>query len=207
MDAILLLRLNKENQLAINGVGTSTYWQALLDSSNSFDFDLKLSSSGTGGSDHTSFYLQNIPVLHFFTGQHEDYHKPSDDADKINFEGMYKILIYVKSIIINSQEITDFDFKETTSDESRPPKFSVTLGVMPDYLFDGEGMRIDGVSKNKTASKYGIKKGDIVIKMGEFEIIDMMSYMKALSKFNKGDSTRIGLNRDNKIIELDVVFQ
>ncbi len=200
-------RLNKENQLAINGVGTSTYWQALLDSSNSFDFDLKLSSSGSGGSDHTSFYLQNIPVLHFFTGQHEDYHKPSDDADKINFEGMYKILIYVKSIIINSQEITDFDFKETASDESRPPKFSVTLGVMPDYLFDGEGMRIDGVSKNKTASKYGIKKGDIVITMGEFEIVDMMSYMKALSRFNKGDSTRIGLNRDNKIIELDVVFQ
>ena len=78
---------------------------------------------------------------------------------------------------------------------------------MPDYLFDGEGMRIDGVSKNKTASKYGIKKGDIVIKMGEYEIIDMMSYMKALSKFNKGDSTSVQLNRENKTIEINIVFQ
>ena len=123
-------RLNEENTLAINGVGTSTKWNELITKSNKFDFKLTTSASGVGPSDHTSFYLQDIPVLHFFTGQHEDYHKPSDDTDKINFNGMYKIHEFVKEIIINSAEIDEFDFQETASDSVNTPRFKVTLGVM-----------------------------------------------------------------------------
>ena len=160
-----------------------------------------------GASDHTSFYLQDIPVLHFFTGQHEDYHKPSDDVDKINFEGMFKIHEYVKNIIVKSTDIKEFTFQETKSDTTITPKFTVTLGVMPDYLFDGKGMRIDGISKGKTAEKFGILKGDIVIKMGDTDVVDMMSYMRALSKFEKGDSTKIQLSRNSDIIELEISFQ
>ena len=200
-------RLNKENVLAVNGVGTSSNWNELIKESNKFNFQLKTSETGMGASDHTSFYLQDIPVLHFFTGQHGDYHKPSDDVDKINFEGMYKIHEFVKEIITNSIEIKDFDFQKTASDNNSTPRFKVTLGVMPDYLFDGEGMRIDGVSKGKTADKYGILKGDIVIKMGEIKVTDMMSYMKGLSNFEKGDSAVVGINRKGEIIEIPVIFQ
>ncbi len=199
-------RLNEENTLAINGVGTSSKWNELITKSNKFDFKLKTSESGIGPSDHTSFYLQDIPVLHFFTGQHEDYHKPSDDADKINFNGMYKIHEFVKEIIINSAEIDEFDFQETASDSVNTPRFKVTLGVMPDYLFSGQGMRIDGVSKNKTADKYGILKGDIVIKIGDIKVKDMMDYMKGLSKFEKGEGTIVKLKRDTEIIEIPIVF-
>jgi hypothetical protein len=200
-------RLNKDKTLAINGVGTSEKWYDLINEANQFDFKLKTTESGIGPSDHTSFYLQNIPAIHFFTGQHEDYHKPSDDVDKINFEGMFAIYEYVKNIISKSIEITEFTFQETKSDTTMTPKFTVTLGVMPDYMFDGKGMRIDGISKGKTAEKFGILKGDIVIKMGDTDVVDMMSYMKALSKFKKGDSTKIQLSRDSDIIELNISFQ
>lgn len=200
-------RLNKERLLAINGVGTSMEWVDLINKSNKYDLKFKMTESGIGPSDHTSFYLQNIPSIHFFTGQHEDYHKPSDDVEKINFDGMYIIYNYVKDIINNSLQIKEFSFQETKSDTTIAPRFKVTLGVMPDYLFDGKGMRIDGVSKGKTAFTYGILKGDIVLKMGEIDVHDMMTYMHALSQFNHGDTTIVKLNRNSKIIETEVVFQ
>ena len=200
-------RLNTEKTLAINGIGTSSYWDQLINNSNTFDFKLKTTESGIGPSDHTSFYLQDIPSIHFFTGQHEDYHKPSDDVEKINFEGMYEVYKYVESIIISSTEIENFDFVETKSDSTTSPRFSVTLGVMPDYMFDGEGMRIDGVSKEKTAEKYGILKGDIVIKMGDLEVKDMMGYMKGLSMYEKGDSTTVQVKREKKTLDIPIIFQ
>jgi hypothetical protein len=200
-------RLNNDNTLAINGIGTSSKWNDLINNANNFDFKLKTTESGVGPSDHTSFYLQDMPVIHFFTGQHEDYHKPSDDVDKINFEGMYKIHEYVKEIILQSTKIDDFDFQKTKSDTTTAPRFKVTLGVMPDYLFDGEGMRIDGISKEKTAEKFGILKGDIVIKIGDIKVHNMMDYMTGLSKFEKGDSTIVKLNREEEIIEQAIVFQ
>jgi len=200
-------RLNQENILAINGIGTSSHWKKLIQDANNYNFDLKTTESGIGPSDHTSFYLQDIPSIHFFTGQHSDYHKPSDDVEKINFEGMYKIHNYVKEIILNSISITDFDFQKTASNESKSPKFNVTLGVMPDYLFDGIGMRIDGISKGKTAEKYGIQKGDIVLAIGNNEVTDMTSYMQGLSKFNKGDKTTISIKREDSMIKIDIIFQ
>ena len=200
-------RLNTGNDLLVNGVGTSNAWDSLLNEANNLNFDLKFSDSGMGASDHTSFYLMNIPVLHFFTGQHEDYHKPSDDADKINYQGMYKIMEFVKSVIVKSTSIDNFDFIETHTDSSVTPKFKVTLGVMPDYLYDGQGMRIDGVSKGKTASKFGIEKGDIVVKMGNIEVVDMMSYMKALSGFEVGDTTNVQVLRGEDLLTIMIIFQ
>ena len=200
-------RLNQKKELAINGVGTSSKWDKLLESSNEFKFTLVKSEPGIGPSDHTSFYLQNIPVLHFFTGQHEDYHKPSDDIEKINFIGMFNIMEYVDNIIEKSIKIKTFDFQETVNDTSITPKFTVTLGIMPDYLFNEEGIRVDGVSKNKTAYKYGVKKGDIIMQMGDIQTLDMMKYMKALSIFNKQDTTTIIIKRGEEKIKLPIVFQ
>ena len=200
-------RLNNDKTLAINGIGTSSYWDQLINNSNTFDFKLKTTESGIGPSDHTSFYLQDIPSIHFFTGQHEDYHKPSDDVEKINFEGMYEVFKYVENIIVSSSEIKEFDFVQTKSDSTTTPMFKVTLGVMPDYMFDGEGMRIDGISKGKTAEKYGFLKGDIVIKMGDLEVVDMMGYMKGLSMYEKGDSTTVKVLRDKSKINIPIIFQ
>ena len=94
--------------------------------------------------------------------------------------------------------------KETKQEET--PRFTVGLGVIPDYLFDGRGMRIDGVREDKVADKAELKKGDIVIQMGDVEVIDMMSYMKALSQFVKGDSTTVKVKREETVIEKNITF-
>ena len=146
-------------------------------------------------------------MLHFFTGQHSDYHKPEDDYHLINYDGLNEISKYILDLILDLNDNGKLKFSKTNDQNSRmSPKFNVTLGVMPDYLFDGEGMKIDGVSADKPAEKGGIKKGDIVIKINDYSIDDMMSYMETLSKFNKGDKAEVSVLRDTKIVILNIEF-
>ena len=199
-------RLDKDKGLAINGVGTSPTWEESLSEANKEGLKLITSESGVGPSDHTSFYLQDIPVLHFFTGQHEDYHKPTDDLEKVNFQG----IAIIKEMLINLLTILNdegkLEFTKTKDDSKATPRFTVTLGVMPDYMFQGDGMRLDGVTDDRPASKAGFEKGDIVIQMGEHKVDGMQSYMEALSKFKKGDKTIVKVKRGEEIIEAEVVF-
>lgn len=198
-------RLDADSTLAVFGVGTSPLFKQVLNSSNS-SFKLTLKDSGIGPSDHTSFYTNDIPVLHFFTGQHKDYHKPSDDYEKINFPGMEKISSFIYDIISQLNNQGKLKFKKTVNESEQAPRFSVTLGVIPDYLFDGIGMKIDGVSENRPAQKSGMAKGDVVIKMGDHQVNNMMDYMKALSKFEKGQEAIVLIERDKKKIEKKVIF-
>jgi Zn-dependent M28 family amino/carboxypeptidase len=201
-------RLNKEKDLAVYGVGTSPNWKTVLNNVNVGGyFDLIFEESGVGPSDHTSFYLQDIPVLHFFTGQHEDYHKPSDDADKLNYEGMVKIADFIYGLIVDLNDEVKLEFVKTKSEDSqKAPKYSVTLGVMPDYMFNDGGMRIDGVSDGGPAQKAGLEAGDIVVQMGDVKVTDMMTYMEGLSQFKKGDSTVVKVLRGEKYMDFDVTF-
>lgn len=198
-------RLDAEKGLAVNGTGTSPIWNWLLDEVNVDSLKLIKSESGVGPSDHTSFYLQDIPVLHFFTGQHEDYHKPGDDIEKINNEGILKVASMIESMVVLMDDDEKIAFTKT-KDQSANPRFTVTLGVVPDYMFDGKGMRIDGVSEDKPAIRAGIQKGDIVIQLGDSTVSDMMSYMKALSSFEKGDKTTVKINRDGNELDFDIEF-
>ncbi|WP_286756493.1 M28 family peptidase [Roseivirga sp. UBA838] len=199
-------RLNKEKSLAINGVGTSPVWKDVLNEINYDSLKLVTSESGVGPSDHTSFYLQDIPVLHFFTGQHEDYHKPSDDADKINYEGMVKVIRFIERLMGELDSKEKLEFTKTQDNSGDSPRFTVTLGVVPDYLYDGEGMRLDGVTDGKPAAMAGMQKGDVVIKMGDSTIVDMMSYMRALSAFTPGDETTVHYKRGDQISTVKVKF-
>ena len=198
-------RLNKDTALAIYGLGTSPIFKQIINANNT-KFKIIQKESGVGPSDHTSFYLNDIPVLHFFTGQHEDYHKPSDDYDKINFEGMNIISNYIFDIISDLNDNEKLSFTKTINESEEVPRFKVSLGVVPDYLFDGEGMRIDGVTENRPAQIVGLLKGDIVIKIGEYAVKDMMGYMKALSKFEKGNTTTVSVNREGDKIIKEITF-
>ena len=198
-------RLNNERSLAIYGLGTSPIFKQTIKSNNE-DFKIIENESGVGPSDHTSFYLQDIPVLHFFTGQHSDYHKPSDDSNLINYFGMELISNYIYSIISDLDDNGKLSFKKTKNESQDVPRFKVTLGVIPDYLFQGKGMRIDGVSSGKPAEKAGFEKGDIVIKLGNTDINDMMTYMKGLSKIKKGDKVIVKVKRNNKIFSKKIIF-
>lgn len=199
-------RLNEENTLAINGVGTSPSFVPALDLANADSLKLVTSESGVGPSDHTSFYLQDLPVLHFFTGQHEDYHKPGDDSDKINYEGLLLVVKYIDRLVDELDSEPKLAFTKTKDSNGDSPRFTVSLGVVPDYLFDGKGMRIDGVSEDKPAQAAGLMKGDIVLQMGDSTIVDMMSYMRALSAFQKGDSTTLSIERKGQKLEKVVKF-
>ena len=198
-------RMKKDSTLAVYGTGTSPIFKQVLKSHND-NFKLVQQESGVGPSDHTSFYLADIPVLHFFTGQHEDYHKPSDDSEKLNYDGMYLISDYIFNIITDLDDNGKLAFRKTKNESENSPRFKVGLGVIPDYLYDGKGMRIDGISEGKPAQKAGLQKGDIVIKLGDSLVTNMMSYMRALSVFDKGDSTNVTVKRGDSEVEKQVNF-
>ncbi len=199
-------RLNDENVVAVHGVGTSPRFKQVLFANNDQGLSISEHDSGVGPSDHTSFYLADIPVLHFFTGQHSDYHKPGDDAEKLNYEGMEKIKSYILNIVKDLDGAGELAFRKTKNESEEVPAFKVALGVVPDYLYSGEGMRIDGVSEEKPAQKAGMQKGDTVIKLGDQATTDMMSYMKALATFDNGDVTKVTFLRDGEEMTVEVTF-
>ncbi|GJM32469.1 MAG: aminopeptidase [Saprospiraceae bacterium] len=201
-------RLNAEKVVAINGVGTSPLWKEILPKIKVADIQIKTTDSGIGPSDHTSFYLKDIPVLHFFTGQHSDYHKPADDAALVNFPGIIDVSDFMLAIIEKLDAKGKVAFSKTKDEDpdKKVARFKVTLGVMPDYVYQGEGMRIDGVLDGRVAAKAGIKNGDVVIKMGDVEVTDMYSYMEGLSKFKTGDKTIVVVKRGEEELEFPVEF-
>ena len=192
--------------LTIGGYGTSPVWGQLLTEKDKF-FTIKFDSSGTGPSDHTSFYRKDIPVLFFFTGVHSDYHKPSDDAYKINYNGELQVVKYVYNIIDATNKKGKLAFTKTREAASTGrSSFKVTLGIMPDYTYSGSGVRVDGVSDGKIAQKVGIKAGDVITQLGDIKFTDVQSYMGALGKFNKGDATKVKVKRGNEELMFDIIF-
>lgn len=198
-------RLKADSTLAVYGTGTSPLFKQVIQAHNDH-FRIVENESGVGPSDHTSFYLADIPVLHFFTGQHEDYHKPSDDFDKLNYQGMKLISDYIFEIISDLDDNGTLAFRTTKNESEETPRFRVGLGVVPDYLYDGEGMRIDGMREDTPAFNAGLQKGDIVVKLGDSTITDMMSYMRALSVFDKGDKSTVVVKRNDENITAELQF-
>lgn len=209
-------RLNPASPtLTVGGYGTSPVWGQAFSISGKkalykSGFEVRFDSSGTGPSDHTSFYRKNIPVLFYFTGLHTDYHKPSDDADKINYEGTLHVVKHIYSLVEHlgknaSGKIAFTPTREvqTTTNAS----FKVTMGIMPDYTYSGKGVRAEGVSDNRPAQKAGIKAGDVIVQIGDIEISSMEKYMEALGRFNKGDKVTVTYMRNAEKRSADIVFQ
>ncbi|MEX6688615.1 M28 family peptidase [Danxiaibacter flavus] len=199
-------RYDTAKKLTIGGYGTSPVWSQVISTVNSGGFVLHFDSSGTGPSDHSSFYHKNIPVLFFFTNTHSDYHKSTDDWDKINYTGEVGILRYIQHIIEATDKQGKLAFLQTREQEVGSVNLPVTLGVMPDYAFTGKGMRIDGVSKGKIAERAGLQGGDILTQLGDYKFIDVVTYMKALQHFKKGDKTTLYVTRDSKEITFNIEF-
>ena len=200
-------RLNDSTRgLNIGGYGTSPTWGEMLNAKDNY-FAIKFDSSGTGPSDHTSFYRKDIPVLFFFTGVHSDYHKPSDDANKINYTGQLKVVNYIYDIVVATNKKEKLSFTKTReAATSAKSSFKVTLGIMPDYTFSGSGVRVDGVSDGKIAQKVGIQTGDVVEQLGDIKFTDVQGYMGALGKFKKGEASKVKVKRGDKELWFDIVF-
>ena len=202
--------------LTVGGYGTSPTWGDVLPKpitthfkakGPDIAFNFRYDSSGTGPSDHTSFYRKDIPVLFYFTGLHTDYHKPSDDAEKINYSGEQLIIQHISNLVESLNDKGKLAFLKTRETQSSTnTRFSVTMGIMPDYTYAGTGVRADGVSEGKPAQKAGLKAGDIIIQLGDINISSLENYMQALGKFKKGEKAKVKFKRGNEILEAMVEF-
>ena len=206
-------RLNDSSHvISIGGYGTSPAWGPMFAAAGKsglykgplvYHFD----SSGTGPSDHTSFYRKDIPVLFYFSGLHPDYHKPSDDFDKINYAGELHIVKHIYSLIeAGDKQNQKLAFTKTRETQMASSSFKVTLGIMPDYTYSGIGVRVDGVTDNRPAQKAGLKTGDVITKLGDYTVTEMENYMEALSKFKKGDKTTVYYNRSTEKLSASIEF-
>ncbi len=200
-----------DDKLIVYGTGTATEFDPLIDAAGPrFGFQTTKHEGGFGPSDHSSFYAQKIPVLHLFTGNHNDYHRPSDDFDKLNIPGMRRVVDYLVHLVqeIDSSETPPhyLEVKKIehigSGDGERP-----YLGSIPDYADEGaEGLKIMGVQPEGPAAKAGIEAGDLIIGFGESKITGIEDYDSALRKYKPGDRVKVKLLRGEKEIELDVVL-
>jgi aminopeptidase YwaD len=200
-------RLNDTSKVVtIGGIGTSPAWGKILQLDQQKDFTVKIDSSGTGPSDHTSFYRKDLPVLFFFTGLHTDYHKPSDDAQLINYNGTTSIVNYIVRIVNNTPANEKLAFTKTREQQMGTGRFKVSIGIMPDYTFSGQGVKADGVIDGRAAQKAGVVAGDVIIQLGEHLITSVETYMQALNRFEKGQSTTVTVKRGKDIKEFPITF-
>ncbi len=196
-----------ENRLVIGGAGTAPLWKELLPAINSDSLNLVFDDEGFGSSDHQSYYLKDKPVLFFFTGSHERYHRPSDDVEFLNFDGMVKVgqlAARVAEELAALLEPPAF----TRVEGSRPAtrrELAVTLGTIPDHTWDGEGMRISGTRGGGPADKGGLKAGDVIIRLGETEVQNIYDYMYALQTAKAGVSLKGVVRRNGEVLDLEVV--
>lgn len=176
----------KDRKLIIGGVGTAKEWRGLIQPEKSFE--LTLNEDGFGPSDHSSFYGKQVPVLFFWTGTHNDYHKPSDTWDKINYNDEAKILTFVARIV---RDIDGADKRLTYTtakgdSAQRASGFRVYLGTIPNYADTTDGMLLDGVREDSPAAKAGLKAGDRIVKIGNRDVKNVYDYTYALGEMKAG---------------------
>jgi hypothetical protein len=200
----------KDSTLIVYGTGTSPLWDSLLTKFNTpKQFNLKLNPEGFGPSDHASFYAKDIPVLFFFTGVHEDYHKPSDTWDKINAEGEQSILEFVEKI---AYDVADREEKPLFTKADSPRQMGgnaglrVYFGTIPDYAEQVNGVKISAVRKGSPAEKARVMGGDIIVKLGGKTIKNIYDYTYALQDLKPGDEVELTVKRGDKMIQLKGVL-
>lgn len=204
----------KGNSLEIGGTGTAADFDAIVAAADKQSpLRLKTAASRVGGrggkgpSDHASFAAKKIPVLFLWTGNHVDYHRPTDDTDKINFEGMTKIVEAAEQIInalttwAPTQYVDKFDTGGMAMGSMR-----VRLGIMPDYSDEDAGVKVGSTFPDTPAAKAGIKDGDVIVQIGEDKVLSLSDYMAALNKHKPGDTVKLGVMRNGQRIEMDATF-
>ncbi|MBI2619995.1 MAG: M28 family peptidase [Ignavibacteriales bacterium] len=207
MDMIGRLR---DHSLIVYGVGTSPGFEDLARQHNADSgFVLKLNKDGFGPSDHSSFYGKAIPVFHFFTDLHADYHRPSDDWDKINYGGMKQVLEYVRAIATDLNRVDprpSYVRVETPRTTGAGRGIRSYTGTIPDFGEQVEGMKLSGVREGSPAADAGLQAGDVIIRFGTIEIKSLYDYTFALGEYKPGDEVRVVIRRGDETKSLTVVL-
>lgn len=197
-----------DSALTIGGTGTAEGLEELvLEVAQERPFQVKVSPEGYGPSDHASFYVKDVPVLFFFTGIHDDYHTPADDADKINYPGEKVVVEYLEDLVTHLTNLPEkLIWQEAGPKDGGEMRraFKVTLGIMPDYAGTTKGLRVDGVRKGGPADRGGMQKGDIIVAMEGKPIQNIYDYMYRLAEFKAGQRISVDVMRDGEKVILIV---
>ena len=226
-------RLN-EDKLTVGGIGTASEWKSLIEGKNKLDavitttetqpngtaqvvdsqkldvsdFQLQLNEDGFGPSDHSSFYGKQIPVLFFFTGAHADYHKPSDTADKINYEGLMRVTDFVGDIVktIDGNPLKPTYTVAKSAGMGGRSTFNVSLGTVPSYSEGtGDGLLLDGVRDDSPAAKSGLKAGDKIVRLDGRNVRNIGDYVNVLGEMKAGEEYEIVVRRGAETLTLKIV--
>ncbi len=213
MDMIGRLR---DNKLTVGGVGTSQEFRRMVESTNTAldparRFTLQLNEDGFGPSDHSSFYAKQVPVLFFFTGTHEDYHKPSDTPDKINYEGEARIVAYVADLV---RQLNRSDNRPTYAvapssgaSGGRAGGFRVYLGTIPSYAESNDGLSLEGVRDDSPAARAGLKAGDKIVRLAGRDIKNVYDYTYALGEMKPDQEYEVEVLRGTERLKLKMTPQ
>lgn len=204
----------KEDKLIVYGTGTAPEFKGWIEElAKAYGFELKAVPTGFGPSDHTAFYAKKIPVLHFFTDLHEDYHRPSDDADKINYEGMARIVAMVYDVVERLAALEERPRyiqvrPQRTERQARTDGEMAYFGSIPSYTAtDVDGVLLEGVAEDGPAAKAGIKAKDVIVKFGEIEVHNIEDFAEALRRYKPGQKVKVTVKRGDKLVTVEVTLE
>ena len=197
----------RENKLTLQGVGSSTIWKREIEKANvAAGFNVVLQDDPYLPTDVTSFYTHNVPVLNFFTGAHEDYHRPTDTAEKLNYEGLERIARFAKQVVLdlsNAPAKPDYAKVERSSGPAGGREnLRAYLGTIPDYTTDVKGVKLSGVRGGSPAEKAGLKGGDVIVEFAGQKIANIYDYTYALDAVKIGQPVAIVVERDGQPVTI-----
>jgi Tol biopolymer transport system component len=199
----------RENKLILQGVGSSSVWTKLIEKWNiPIGFNLTLQMDPYLPTDVTAFYPKEVPVLSFFTGGHEDYNRPTDDPDTLNYDGIERISRLAQGIVLDLTSAVErpayVRVERSQSEEGSRDTLRAYLGTIPDYTTEGTGVKLSGVRAGGPADKAGLKGGDVIVEFGGQAITNIYDYTYALDAVKIGEPVEVVVLRDGKPVKLTV---
>jgi Tol biopolymer transport system component len=197
-----------KKSVILQGLGSSEYWAKAIERRNLMaGLSIQAQNDCFVSTDATSFYLRGIPIFNAFTGAHEDYHKPSDTPEKLNYEGAARIAHFMALV---ARDLATSEEEPAYREVKRPEEgartgFRVFLGTIPDYSqSEGEGVKLSGVAPAGPAAKAGIQAGDVIVKLAGRDIKNIYEYTDVLGALKVGQETSISVRRGDKTLDLKI---
>ncbi|WP_044967441.1 M20/M25/M40 family metallo-hydrolase [Sorangium sp. So ce145] len=199
----------RDDKLLVDGLGTSPDWRSIVDdAARGLGLTLQFGVEGFGASDHASFTASRVPIAFLFTGVHEDYHRPSDTADKINAAGVSRCsVLAARMALALSRRDARLAFTDAPADPHRSMRggFRASLGTMPDYAYQGPGVKLTGVRPDAPASRAGMQGGDVIVRIGAHAVTNIHDFMFALGDLEPGREVEIEVDRGGTRVPLKVI--
>jgi Zn-dependent M28 family amino/carboxypeptidase len=199
----------KNNELVIQGAGSSDAWKPLVEKGNvAAGFSIQLDDDPYLPTDVTAFYPKGVPVIAFFTGSHEDYHRPTDDAATLNYADMERIAKFASTLVVNLAQRPEkpaYLTVERPKDQGTRANMRISLGTIPDYATgDLEGVKLSGVRTGGAADKAGVKGGDVIVELAGKAIKNIYDYTYTMDALKVGEPVQMVVIRDGQKVALTI---